>query len=62
MMRELGIAAVGCFSGLAILGRYLERHDLDYSQPARRLRWMIFKEELRKRRKRKHGQVPPKTR
>jgi hypothetical protein len=62
MMRLLlvGSAIVGSLTGLALFGRFKEKTDLDYCQPARRLRWLVFQEELRKYRRKRNEEMEPK--
>jgi len=55
MIRLILERMVGSLSGFAALGKYKEAHDLDYCVPARRLRWLVFKEKMRNRRRRKNG-------
>jgi hypothetical protein len=53
MYRTLIATAIGTLAGLAALGEYVEKHDLDYCVPARRLRWMVWREERKQKRKRR---------
>jgi hypothetical protein len=55
MIRYFVGGIIVSFLSLAALGRYKEKYDLDYCQPAMRLRWLVFKETLRlNRRKHEH--------
>lgn len=54
-MLRTALATIVGLTGLYMLGAYKEKHDLDYCLPARRLRWLVFKEELKKKWKKNRG-------
>lgn len=56
-----GLIAAATLGGLAVWGRHLERTDLDYCVPARKLRWLVFKEEMKRRRRDAQRQAETKS-
>ena len=45
VLRLLVCSAGGILSSLYILGRYIQKTDLDYCPAAMRLRWLVRQEE-----------------